>query len=222
MQNPFAGLDRSKFDFKPSSQKREKLSGKESDVFARNLLEQNPKLKDEIILVCQLLNQNHLELPLIHITSSNIIENGETIPTGFLENIQEKGFRKRHTNVGVFVNRDKKERARAKDYVSKPEDLIKSALLLLQRYSHHGSRTNKTALGENLNRGTGQSIMLIVDGNTNLERGSDYDDHYILVNDVGAEKIIGGVDISSLQPYKEHLVEILQEMLEKIKLFYQK
>ncbi len=217
----FTELDPSIFSFEQGQPAVEKPSQKTLDIFARNLLEQNPELKTSILSTMQLLNQERLELPVIHITSVGIKKDEETVTTRFIENIKQNGFRSRHTNVGAFVKRgNKTQRATAQYFIYHPEEFVKSFYLLLQRYAHHGKRTNKEVLGENRDLGEGIPEIIIIEGNVELERGSDYDDHFTLAQGASADQIIDEIDLESYKPYREHLNELLKQFLEKISAYY--
>ena len=68
-------------------------------------MENNPELKEAIMAQMADLEKHNSPMPVIHITNRAIEHNGSEISTGFVENIKEKGFRKKDTNVGVFIKR---------------------------------------------------------------------------------------------------------------------
>lgn len=202
----------------------EKKSQKEIDVFCRELLSHYPELHKQIINQMHFYAETKIPMPVIHITSKAIHdENGTELRTGFIENIKKSGFRKRNTNVGAFVERGKTTTIAQPDYFSAhPEDFIKSLRLFLARYIHHGSRTNKDALLDQKNKGYGFPAMIIINGNVQLEHGSDYDDHYILPEGSGPQDIIGEIDLSKHNYHRseEDITYIVEEMLKQTADYY--
>ncbi|MBI2459692.1 MAG: hypothetical protein HYV53_04045 [Parcubacteria group bacterium] len=204
---------------------QEKISQKEIDIFCRELLADNPKLKSEIVSQMQNLMKQGLPMPVIHITSRALYgANDKEINTNFIENIEKNGFRKRDTNVGVFVKRDKKTSIAQPDYYTEhPNEFIKSLRLFFERYIRHGIRTNKSALGDFKDSGTAIASMIIIDGNVSLERGSDYDDHYILKDGAAPDQIIGAVDLKEHYHYrsKNDITYIAEKILKQTNSFYE-
>lgn len=177
---------------------KERISKKEIDIFCRELLENNSELKEKILRQMENLKEKNLPMPITHITSAAVKSGGGMISTGFVENIKTHGLRKRDTNVGVFVVRDKETTiAKPEFYIRKPEEFIKSLRLFLQRYLHHGVRTNKQALGELRGEGGATPVMVVIEGGVELGHGSDYDDHYILKEGAAREQIIGTINLDS-------------------------
>jgi hypothetical protein len=176
---------------------KEKVSKKEIDIFCRELLENNPELKEEILRQMENLKMQNLPMPVVHITLSTIKRGEEMVSTGFVENIKKNGFRKRDTNIGAFVERGKKTSIAKPDFfIEKPEEFIKSLRLFLRRYLHHGLRSNKQALGEFRDSKKAKPAMIFVEGDVKLEHGSDYDDHYILKEGATPEQILGIVNLN--------------------------
>ena len=211
-----------------SSVKREKpmelKSQKEEDIFCRELLEQNPELRKRITDQMQELEDDHLPMPVAHITSGMVRSvNGDEVNTGFVENINTNGFRKRDTNVSAFVRRDEKSSlAEPNYYATNPEEFIKSLRLFLKRYVHHGFRTNKKALNNTEQGSRGVPTMLVITGGLSLERGSDYDDHYILREGATKENIIGEIHLDGRSHHRsrEDVEYIAEKMLDLIHDFY--
>ena len=112
----------------------EKLSQKPLDVKSRSLFEQNSELKQSIINALNILKSKNSDLPVVHITSSVIhTETGEKTP-GFVENIEQKGFEPKNTNVGAFVIRGKETRlARPDDLIAHPGEFVKDLVLILKK-----------------------------------------------------------------------------------------
>lgn len=176
---------------------KERVSKKEMDIFCRELLENNPELREEILRQMENLRAQNLPMPIVHITSKAIKKGEDVVSTGFVENIEENGLRKRDTNIGTFIERGKKMSiAKPNFFIKKPEEFIKSLKLFLQRYLHHGLRTNKQALGELRGSKNAVPTIIFIEGNVKLEHGSDYDDHYMLKEGTTPEQIIGIVDLN--------------------------
>lgn len=86
---------------------------------------------------------------------------------------------------------------------------------MVQRYSHHGTRVNKDRLAHSRGQGEGIPAVVLIDGtNVKLEKGGDYDDHYLLAETVEPSKIIGELNLDSYRPYREHLPEIIEKLLQ--------
>lgn len=204
---------------------REKISQKEIDIFCRDLLTRYPELKEKIVKQMHSLEKQKLPLPVIHITSRAISgENNSETNTGFVENIEKNGFRQRDTNVAAFMKREEKTCLAQPDYYSaRPEEFIKSLRLFLKRYLHHGYRTNKNALGDVKDTGQGIPIMIIVAGGAPLERASDYDDHYLLKNNVAPDQIMGKIDLAKHNYYRsqDDVLYLAEEILKQTNSFYE-
>jgi len=211
-------LDRS--DQEPA---QEKPSQKEIDVFCREVLADNPEIKDQIITQMQKMAGLNLALPLVHITSEVVKYPSNTIKSsGFLENINQNGLRSRDTNVAAFVQRQNTTELASPDYFTdQPELFIKDLILILRRYVHHGVRTNKN-IYENKNEGEGIPVMILVDGHTNLIKGSDFDDHFILADKVLPDKIIGKIDLDQMRDLHStiDIASIVGQMLDQIDTYY--
>lgn len=205
----------------PFEKNKSKLSQKEIDIFCRELLEQNPELKIKIVEKMEKLKEGGEFLPIVHITSRAIRseQGGDDLDTGFLENIKNEGFHRRDTNVAVFVRRGTRTSPAEPDfYIEKPEEFIKALRIFLQRYSHHGLRTNKNILGENRDSGQGVPIAVVIDGSVPIEHGSDYDDHYILKSMVTPDKILGEIDLDGCyhSQKSENIIKFAKALLELI------
>lgn len=200
MHNPFENLKDTQFsDREGQLSEQEKTSKKAIDITVRKLFESNPKLRERIVNVMGDLCASSEALPLIHITADTIIlQDGSERDSTMVQRIEGQGFRGRHTNVGAFVVRkDQTRLAEPKDYEKYPEDFLKSLITLLKRYWHHGSRTNKDIYAEQRDQGRGVPIMLLLQGDLPLERGTDYDDHYILKEDVSSDVILGNIRLET-------------------------
>lgn len=211
------------FPEEPDSVPHEKRSGKEIDIFCRELLARNPELERKIISQMGNLGMQDAPMPIIHITGKAIKRGNEMVSTGFVENIEGKGLRKRDTNVGAFIKRGKEVSIAKPDFFEKnPGEFIKSLRLFLQKYLHHGIRTNKQALGELRDSERAVPAMIFIEGDVKLEHGSDYDDHYILREDVAPEQIIGSVDLSEHQNYRseDDITYIAEKLLELASVHY--
>lgn len=196
---------------------KEKVSKKEIDIFCRELLENNPELKEGILRQMENLKMQNLPMPIAHITSRAIKKGEEMVSTGFVENIEKNGFRKRDTNIGAFVERGKKTSIAKPDYfIEKPEEFIKSLRLFLQRYLHHGLRTNKQTLGEYRDSESAVPVIIFIEGDVKLEHGSDYDDHHILKEGVTPEQILGTVDLNEdiSSKSKDDIAYVAKSLLE--------
>lgn len=210
---------------KTTPDSEERVSKKEIDIFCRELLANNSELREEISRQMENLSAQNLPMPIIHITSKAIKRGDEMVSTGFVENIEEKGFRKRDTNIGAFVERGRKTSIAKPDFfIKKPEEFIKSLRLFLQRYLHHGTRTNKQALGEFRDSGSAIPAMILIEGGVKLEHGSDYDDHYILKEGTTPEQIIGIFDLNEdRNPIsKDGVAYIAKKLLELLAIHYSK
>ncbi len=205
-------------------QQKERISKKEIDLFCRELLEENPLLRETITKQMSFLREHKLPLPAVHITSKSLVqENGIHQDTGFVENIKKNGFRKRDTNIGVFIKRGQRPTPAKPEYFeANPQEFLKSIRLFLERYTRHGLRTNKSILGSFKEKGTGIPTMILIQGNLALEHGTDYDDHFILKEGTSPQEIIGSVDLEEhYRPTsKEDLLHVTQEILKQVDLYY--
>ena len=218
MNNPFEKLRGAGFSDKGTpAQEVKKESKKPLDVMARNILESAPGLRNKIVSAMGKLSLSSRELPLIHVTTEKIVLPGVSDRNpNFIKQIEDKGFKGRHTNVGAFVVREERVRMAApNDFSERPEDLLKSLYILLQRYLHHGIRTNKDVYGKERDWGKGVPIMLVLEGNLPVERGSDYDDHYILKQDMPSSAILGKIRFETGTAIdNETVVETASRLLE--------
>lgn len=180
-----------------NNQAEQKPSQKQIDIFCREILQNNHELKTEIQRCMHILNENNVYMPIIHITSDAIQTQTNKINTGFIENIMKSGFKQKDTNVAVFLEGSGGAAFTNPEYFeNNPEEFIKNIKLFIKRYVHHGLRVNKDSLKELKNNGVGIPKMIIIEGNVELQHGSDYDNHYILEETVPPEKIIGNIDLS--------------------------
>lgn len=170
------------------TQSPEKSSQKPIDVFSRELLAKYPELETRITeTIKEMVAQKKL-LPLIHFTSDKIRKSdGSEVSTGFVENIVNNGFRARDTNVGGFIG--KKNLLGDPSQFDKAELLVKAYKKILDKYLHHGIRTNKAVL-QNMEKGMGLPVMIVVNGDLPVEPGTDYDNHFILKNQSHTDDII--------------------------------
>lgn len=202
---------------------QEKPSQKAIDVFCREVLADNPEIKGQVITQMRKMADLNLSLPLVHITSEAVKYNDNTVKSsGFLENINQNGLRPRDTNVAAFVQRQNTTELALPDYfAAQPELFIKDLVLILRRYVHHGVRTNKN-IYENKNEGEGVPVMILVDGHTNLIKGSDFDDHFILADKVLPDKIIGKIDLDQARDLHSitDIASIASQMLEQVDTYY--
>lgn len=138
----------------------------------------------------------------LYFTSSAIrFPDGSQQSTGYLENIQANGFRAKDTNVAVLTTRDGKSQIANPGYFKEhPDDLLEDFVVILKRYRHHSTRTNKQSLGEHRETGVGVPALIVIDGKIPMKRGTDYEDHYIFDQAVPADKILGTLDIDDVNP----------------------
>jgi len=199
---------------------KKKKSIKEINIFCEKVIEENPKLKEKLTETMKQMSEKNIEMPLIHITSKGIKTETKTIVLDFIANIEKYGLRKRDTNVGAFINRYEQDRlAKPDDYISKPEEFIKSIRLFLEEYGYHGRRTNKEILKELRESGEGIPVMILIDGtDIELEKGSDYHDHYKLSEGAAPEKIMGVIDLQGKMGVRDKasVVYIASEILRLI------
>ncbi|MBI3952375.1 MAG: hypothetical protein HY336_00260 [Candidatus Doudnabacteria bacterium] len=223
MHRPFRALAGQRFESGSDSQPEAKKSQRPLDVFSRELLESNPEVKLSIESVMAFLAESGLELPAIHITSGEIRTPEGTVPTGFLKNIHTFGLKRRQSNLAVFIKRKPYEEIAGPEFFrANPEEFIKDLYLILKRYAYHGLRTNKDALGEKKNAGNGAPVMLLVEGPLKLDKGSDYDDHYIAKDPIKPGKIFGDLELDKYSPYREHFSELLIDFLKLIEFYSRK
>lgn len=202
-------LTASRFEARADSLETEKVK---SNPY-REMLIENPELRVTIEEVFKKLEK----VPAIHITSSALKIEDTVITSGFMESIQDKGFREKDTNVGIFMKRDGTRQALLPiEIVKEPEIFLRELETLIRHYYHHGIRTNKSSLGENQNKGVGLPLMLIIDiADAELQRGSDYEDHYKLGTSVPSNKIIGEIDLEGMGTgIREKLPQIALRFLE--------
>ncbi len=180
----------------PATFEQGKPSQKQIDIFCREVIEKNVGLKENILKCMHTLSEKNAPMPVVHITS-NAIQIGENkIDTGFVKNIMNNGFKKKNTNVGVFLEGSRKNLLANPSYFElHPEEFVKAIKLFVKRYIHHGFRANKNILGELKNDGVGVPEMMIIEGDLELQHGSDYDDHYILKEGASLDKIIGSINL---------------------------
>jgi|GEM_PF-5751625 len=63
--------------------------------------------------------------------------------------------------------------------------------------------------------------MILVDGNVQLEHGSDYDGHYILKNGSEPEQIIGIIDLKKRKTKSEdNIIYLAEKILRMLKSYY--
>ncbi|MBI2473465.1 hypothetical protein HYV70_02855 [Candidatus Uhrbacteria bacterium] len=205
-------------------QQKERISKKKIDLFCRELLEENPLLRETITKQMSFLREHKLPLPAVHITSKSLLQkDGTQQSTGFVENIKKNGFRKRDTNVGIFIRRGQKPvPANPEFFEVNPQEFIKSVRLFLERYTRHGLRTNKQVLGDFREKGKGIPAMVLIQGNLALEHGTDYDDHFILKEGTSPDEIIGSIDLEKHNEptSKEDLTHLVQEILNQVDFYY--
>jgi hypothetical protein len=196
--NPFEQLHGMRLPEKPEHDtEKKKESKKEIDILSRDILRDNPELTMVLEMTLDAFTKENIALPIIHVSSKEVRTASSAVQTGFLENIRQRGFRAKDTNVGAFVKRgeEKTKLAEPIDFVKRPEQFVKSVILFLDRYAHHGIRTNKQSLGEMREKGKGVPVMVLIDGDVSLEHGSDFDDHYRLRESVNGEKILGLIEL---------------------------
>lgn len=181
----------------PTTFEQEKPSQKQVDIFCREVIENNADLKEGILKCMHTLSEKNIPMPVIHITSSAIQIGENRVDTGFIKNIMNNGFKKKDTNVSAFVERSRENLLASPSYFElHPEEFVKAIKLFVKRYIHHGFRVNKNILGELKNGGVGIPEMMIIDGDLELQHGSDYDDHYVLKEGASPDKIIGSINLS--------------------------
>ncbi len=203
---------------------QERISKKEMDIFCRDVLERHPEIQEMIEEQMEILEERGVHMPVLHITSRAIRDvHGNEMSTHFVEHIREEGFRPRDTNVGAFIRRENSPVvAQPNFFKTHPEEFIKSLRLFLQRYIHHGLRTNKNVLGDARGTGVGVPTMIILDGGVTLEKGSDRDDHYILKDGASPDQIIGIIDLDERCQSISHdsVAYVARVLLEKIHAYY--
>ncbi len=155
-----------------------------------------------------------IPMPFIHITLEKVLkDDSQVIPTGFVESILTEGTRL-NTNGATFVKRSLEENATLADpayFIDHPESFVEDLALMVQRYTHHGIRTNKKSLGmgygykTNKQTDKGSPTMIIVDRDAiPLKRGKDGDDHYVLLERSTPSKIIGTLKLDSFESMDKH------------------
>jgi len=191
----FSQLSQYDFGDEPEQPVPERLSQKPIDIFSREVLAKYPQLAEQIMSVLEKLTADNEQLPLIHFTTDRIkYTDGREISTGFVENIEDNGFRARDTNMGAFIGRNGIEGVGDPKQFVKPEELVKSYKLILDKYLHHGIRTNKQILGGR--GGIGQPVMILVNGDLPKQHGTDYENHFILTDGSLPTDILGIVSMS--------------------------
>jgi len=179
----------------------------------KEILETNNGLCEQIQRV---FSHSHI-VPAVHITSSAFKNEMGEVTSGFLDNIAANGFRAKDTNVGVFMKREGlREPAIPVNFVERPEKFLRELETIIRHYYHHGVRTNKALLRDSRNIGTGVPVMLLIDtSNIDLERGSDYEDHYKLGTSASISRIVGEIDLEGIgTEIREKLPEIATKFLE--------
>ena len=182
---------------------QEKISLKDKPYI--DMLRDNPELEIQIMGAMDKLVDASMDVPVFHITSRAIrFKSGAEQTTGYIENIAEKGFRARDTNVAALMERGSDARIGTPMYFrDAPYKFLRAIATSLMHYGHHGSRTNKESLTEQRDRGEGVPVMLLIDATeTPLIRGTDYDDHFQLGEPVDPSHIVGMVELSGLKVSK--------------------
>lgn len=183
-------------DIRTESLKKDRTPRK--DKLYVQALEESPKLGEQIRQALRRLAEKGIPMPIVHVTSRAVHHvDGTEISTGYIENIQKNGFRPRDTNVAAFTERGNSVRIGSPDYfLSNPHKLLRDMAEIISHYQYHGIRTNKTSLGKIKDQGVGIPTMLVIDTRgVQLLKGTDYDDHFRLYNQVPASNIMGAIDL---------------------------
>lgn len=177
----------------------ERLSKKPLDVFVRRVFELNPESKSATFNMLEAYGAQNKKLPFLHITP-NIVEyeSGECVSTGNVDSIKSSGFLPGDSNVGGFVavGEHYNSVGNAESFKT-PEAFLKSYIVLLRHYLHHGYRLNhrnsKVVEGKKIK--DVRPAFVLVRGDLRVDHGADYEDHFILRNGANPEDIIGTMNI---------------------------
>jgi hypothetical protein len=175
-----------------------KDQGGRKDRVYTQAIQEVPELGERITQTLRSLSEHRIPMPITHVTSRTVrYEDGTEVSTGYIENIQANGFRPRDTNVGAFIERGNSVRIGSPEYfAANPHKFLRSIAEIISHYKHHGIRTNKPSLGEAKDQGVGLPTMLVIDTRgVQLLKGTDYDDHFRLHNQVPASNIVGAIDL---------------------------
>jgi len=182
-------------------------------------LKNDEELNNKIIQTMKSLVDSGIAMPVLHFTSKGIKLDGEPeVSTGFVENIKLNGFRARDTNVAAFVKREQKTFiAEPQYFLENPYKILSDVSKIINRYSYHGTRTNKESLQSNRDKGIGVPVVLVIDASrANLQKGSDYDDHFILKNHISPDFIMGVINVNNNQDQINKTKSFTSELMTKI------
>jgi hypothetical protein len=206
-------------DLSPTQASAELTPTSRKDTRYVRLLEQDESLKNKITSTMQALAERHNPMPLMHVTTKAVrFEDGNEESTGYIENIQSNGFRARDTNVSAFIDPSNSTHFRSPSYFAdNPHKLLRQLDQILEKYGHHGVRTNKQSLGEKRDQGVGVPVMMLIDSReVQLIKGSDNEDHFILHNRVPPDRIMGTVALKGDAIHSLGIITVSHEFVATI------
>lgn len=190
---------------------------KRKEKYYHRLLESHPDIKNRLMALMEKMDDQGLALPLLHVTSGRIIlPDGFEKDPGFVENIRRNGLQA-GSHLSCFVLPGKEEKnANPADFAGKPEIFIRNLAEKVVRYAHHGYRTNKRQLPENLKNGQGQPVILLANAaGVEMVKGSDYPDHRVLKKAIPPEGVFEGqIILSTRVPFQdEDLLSLVDSVI---------
>lgn len=141
------------------------------------------------------------ELPVIHFTNKEV---GNTLDllesTGFCERFQDLGIRGA-LHVGAFRTQDEKgglfrDLRIGDDSIS---TILQKFREINSEFYHHGMRTNKNQLGKKRNATFSMPAVLVFEKPGVLRRGTDAYDHWIVKDELGADKLLALVELKPVE-----------------------
>jgi hypothetical protein len=168
-----------------------------------------------------------MDMPFLHITTSDILDpDGNIRSTGFANNINKNGLKK-NTNGTCFVSRDQDKKwseSNPKYFLDHPEILIENLRLIVKNYFHHGVRTNKKVLGftnkggkraDYEYAGKGLAYMFVTDATGITRRhGKDGIEHYQILQKIDRNRIMGGFKLGGIDIKNEQqLLNLFRQFL---------
>jgi hypothetical protein len=132
--------------------------------------------------------------------------------------MQQNGSRKNLNVAGLVVRTpDGVHLATPTSILHRPEIFVDDVHLILDRYNHHGIRTNRTQHGDMRSdhfTNIGIPTMVLLSKIGRIKRGIDGDEHYVFLDPLPADNVLGSIDIEGIDPHNpEHIFDISSQIL---------
>lgn len=195
---------------------RKRLSQKSEDIFAREVIATDPELSQAIQEVMTKLMEADLSLPFLHITPHKLVDASGTIvdSTDNVASITADGLQKMHTNVGGFISSANESINNPAHFVDNPELFVKDTVKMLKHYAHHGTRLNHSSHNTyHPDAVRGIPAVVLIDGSLSVMRGTDYEDHFKLVEGATSQDIIGVIDTVPKTSRPEEVAKFVEQLM---------